>query len=197
MKRILALVAAATFVIHLQADPRRIDPRTYLEHIKYLASDELEGRGNGTPGLEKAAEYIEKGLRGAGLEPAGDNGTFFQTFEITTGISVEAGNDFTMKAGRGATTFEIGRDYSLLSTSRDRSIGIYLASSCGVRISAPTLHTTTTPASMRGKAVLMFTHEPQENDQRSVFRRSDQARPIPRCPARSRSPRSHGAAASC
>ena len=171
MKRILALLAAAAFVINLQADPRRIDPRTYLQHIRYLASDELEGRGNGTPGLEKAAEYIEKHLRAAGLEPAGDNGTFFQTFEITTGISVEPGNVFTLRAARGATTFEIGRDYSLLSTSRDQSTGASFAVVfAGYGISAPALHYDDyTGIDATGKAVLMFTHEPQENDPSSAF----------------------------
>ena len=100
-------------------DPRRIDPKTYLEHVKYLASDQLEGRGNGGPGLEAAADYIAKEFRDAGLTPAGDNGTFFQSFEMTTGLSVEPGNLFTMQAGRRPVTFEIGRDYELVSTTGD------------------------------------------------------------------------------
>ena len=65
------LLVAAALVIHLEADERRIDARVYLQHIKYLASDELEGRGDGTPGLERAADYIEKNFRASGLEPAG------------------------------------------------------------------------------------------------------------------------------
>ena len=51
---VLALAAAAAS--HLYADPRHIDARAYLDHIKYLASDELEGRGDGAPGLEKSAD---------------------------------------------------------------------------------------------------------------------------------------------
>ncbi len=43
-----------------------------LKDIEYLASDELEGRGLGTPGIDKAAEYIAKQFSDAGLRPYGD-----------------------------------------------------------------------------------------------------------------------------
>src|SRR6185436_6617466 len=94
---------AAISVVNVRGDVRQIDPRAYLEHIKYLASDELEGRGDGAPGLEKAADYIESKLRATGLEPAGDNGTFFQTFPIVTGIALEPGNTLSLKVGNSST----------------------------------------------------------------------------------------------
>lgn len=55
-------------------------------HIAFLASDELGGRGTPSPGLEKAAIYIEDAFQSAGLEPAGDGGSFLQrwTFEEKT-----------------------------------------------------------------------------------------------------------------
>ncbi|MDZ7859085.1 MAG: M20/M25/M40 family metallo-hydrolase [Candidatus Krumholzibacteriota bacterium] len=49
--------------------------------IEYLASDELEGRGLGSEGIRKASVYIAERFEEAGLSPAGDDGTFFQTFE--------------------------------------------------------------------------------------------------------------------
>ncbi|OQY27470.1 MAG: hypothetical protein B6244_10480 [Candidatus Cloacimonetes bacterium 4572_55] len=39
-----------------------------MQDVAYLASEELEGRGFGSPGLDKAADYIEKNFRDAGLE---------------------------------------------------------------------------------------------------------------------------------
>src|SRR5579863_10646744 len=47
-------------------------------HVKFLASDLLEGRGPGTRGGDLATEYIATQFALAGLKPAGDNGTFFQ-----------------------------------------------------------------------------------------------------------------------
>ncbi len=43
-----------------------------LQDIEYLASEELKGRGLGTPGLDKAADYIAKQFSDAGLQPCGD-----------------------------------------------------------------------------------------------------------------------------
>ncbi len=55
----------------------------FQSHIDYLASDELQGRRVGTEGLELAAKYIEAQYKEIGLRPAGDDGSFFQSFPIT------------------------------------------------------------------------------------------------------------------
>ena len=58
----------------------RFQPDSYLQHVKYLASDELKGRGNGTPELERAAEYIAQQFQTAGLQPAETTAPFFKAF---------------------------------------------------------------------------------------------------------------------
>src|SRR5215510_1009776 len=57
----------------------------YLNHVKYLASDEMKGRGDGSPELDKAADYIASQFRLWGLRPMGDSNSYFQQFEVTTG----------------------------------------------------------------------------------------------------------------
>ncbi|MGZ4810525.1 MAG: M28 family peptidase [Thermoanaerobaculia bacterium] len=47
-------------------------------HDKFLAGDLLEGRGPGTRGDDLAMQYIAAQFEAAGLEPAGDNGTYYQ-----------------------------------------------------------------------------------------------------------------------
>ena len=56
-----------------------------LEHVKFLASDDLKGRGLGTEELDKAAQYIGDQFKAAGLQPAGDDGTFFQIWTQNVG----------------------------------------------------------------------------------------------------------------
>jgi Peptidase family M28/PDZ domain len=173
MKRLSAvflIAAASVFALHAQT--RHVEPKAYLEHVKFLASEDLDGRGDGSPGLETAAEYIAKQFRAAGLEPAGDAGTFFQRFEMITGLSIQPGNAVTLTSGRSTIDFEIGRDYQLVSTSNDpaspgQQLPVIFA---GYGISAPSLHYDDySTIDATGKAVLIFTHEPQENDQRSAF----------------------------
>src|SRR4029450_2488554 len=117
MKRWSACALVVLLGISIQADPRRIDPKAYLEHVKFLASDDLEGRGNGSKGLERAADYIASKFREAGLEPGWDGGSFFQGLEMTTGMSVEPGNSVTLNSGRSAVRFDVGEDYEIVSTS--------------------------------------------------------------------------------
>lgn len=45
-------------------------------HIEYLASNDLQGRGTGTAGYQKAADYVAAQFKSAGLEPAGIQGYF-------------------------------------------------------------------------------------------------------------------------
>jgi hypothetical protein len=56
----------------------QIDKEKIRAHVKYLSSDELEGRGTGQRGGDVAADYIGKQFASYGLKPAGDNGSFFQ-----------------------------------------------------------------------------------------------------------------------
>ncbi|MCB2206445.1 M28 family peptidase [bacterium] len=69
-------------------------------HIEWLASDELEGRGTGTPSIDLAAEYIAREFRRYGLEPGGENGTYFQTFEVITGAA-SSNNTLGVSPGGG------------------------------------------------------------------------------------------------
>lgn len=50
--------------------------------LAFLAADELLGRNTPSPGFDRAAEHIASRLAKAGLKPLGDNGTFFQRYEM-------------------------------------------------------------------------------------------------------------------
>ena len=53
-----------------------VDPEKIRAHVKFLASDLLEGRGTGARGGDIAAEYIATQFALYGLQPAGDNGSY-------------------------------------------------------------------------------------------------------------------------
>jgi aminopeptidase YwaD len=56
------------------------DGEAAKSYVAYLASDALEGRDTGTPGYEKAAKWVAEKFKSWGLEPAGENNTYFQKF---------------------------------------------------------------------------------------------------------------------
>ncbi len=53
-----------------------------VKHVPTLSSDEFGGRAPATPGGERATEYLARELEALGLQPAGDNGTFFQQVPV-------------------------------------------------------------------------------------------------------------------
>src|SRR5581483_9296033 len=57
-------------------DGKSFDGKSWWEHVKFLASDELEGRETGSEGLKKAESYIVDDLKKNGIEPAGENGYY-------------------------------------------------------------------------------------------------------------------------
>jgi len=61
-----------------QAALDRISPESLRTNLSFLASDELEGRGTPSPGLDRAADYIAAQFQRAGLEPAASDRTYFQ-----------------------------------------------------------------------------------------------------------------------
>jgi len=54
-------------------------------HVDWLAAPEREGRGLGSNGLQQSAEYIARQFAEIGLQPGGDDGTWFQTLTVAQG----------------------------------------------------------------------------------------------------------------
>jgi Zn-dependent M28 family amino/carboxypeptidase len=71
-------------VANQQAGPAldEINDRVITAHVKMLSSDLFEGRAPSTRGGTLAAEYLATQLEEAGVEPAGENGTYFQQVPI-------------------------------------------------------------------------------------------------------------------
>src|SRR5580658_550734 len=66
-----------------------IDAEKIRAHVRFLADDLLEGRGPGTRGGDIAAKYIGTQFALYGLQPAGDNGTYFQKVPLYAVHTIE------------------------------------------------------------------------------------------------------------
>jgi Tol biopolymer transport system component len=58
----------------------------YHDAVTFLADDAQDGRGIGTQGLARSADYVQKQFADAGVEPGGSGGSWRQTFEIVTEV---------------------------------------------------------------------------------------------------------------
>jgi len=66
-------------------------PQLYLNDVKTLAAPNMEGRGAGTKGLERASKYLEHRYKSLRLQPAGTKG-YLQPFTVTTGAKLKSDN---------------------------------------------------------------------------------------------------------
>jgi Zn-dependent M28 family amino/carboxypeptidase len=78
-----------------------IDAEKIRAHVRFLSLDLLEGRGPGTRGGELAAEYIATQFALAGVEPAGDNGIYFQRVPLVAVHTIEDKTRFSFVPAQG------------------------------------------------------------------------------------------------
>jgi hypothetical protein len=84
----LAVLASCAVSVERAANDQAEEATTYIRpeairaDMRFLADDLLEGRGTGTRGHEIAAKFIAAQFEADGLDPAGDNGTFFQSVPL-------------------------------------------------------------------------------------------------------------------
>src|SRR6201996_4340577 len=145
-----------------------IDPQKIGAHVRFLASDLLEGRGPGTRGGQLAAEYIATQFALAGARPAGENGTYFQkvplmavhtevdktsfTLVPTSGapIHLKYGDDYLTKDQTGAPTADIDAPIVFV----------------GYGIDAPEYHWNDyAGVDVKGKVLLVIVNEPPSTDE--------------------------------
>src|SRR6266852_5572061 len=84
MKSRFAFLLLFCFVLCAAAQstpPASFDGKTWWDHVKVLAADDMEGRETGSPGLGKAAAYIVQQAHKDGLQPAGSDG-FYQPVKL-------------------------------------------------------------------------------------------------------------------
>src|SRR5262245_58548558 len=70
----LVLAALSVATAAAQTGDLASEGKAWWAHVQFLADDKLEGRSVGTPGYEKAVDYVEAQFRAIGLKPAGIGG---------------------------------------------------------------------------------------------------------------------------
>ena len=127
--------------------------------VQVLASDEMEGRGLGTAGIGKAADWIEARLRELQLAPA-FGASYRQLFPVKIGVELQPGNVLEGVADG---------DWTPLGMSNSGTFEGELAF-VGYGLHAPTVgYEEFEGVDLHGKVALMLRYEPQERDPASPF----------------------------
>jgi Zn-dependent M28 family amino/carboxypeptidase len=90
--------------------------------IKTLADDAFEGRGPGSEAGEKAPEWIAAEMERIGLEPGGDNGTWFQTVGMVEQTLDTTASGLEFNGGRSGESYVMSLpDDAVLWTKRQNA----------------------------------------------------------------------------
>ncbi|MCK4879229.1 MAG: M20/M25/M40 family metallo-hydrolase [Bacteroidales bacterium] len=85
LQKTVAFIVITLLFLPVQAQKtgmQSINPGDLKMHMQFLASDELEGRDTGEPGLQVAARYLAGQAEHLGLLPVDKNKDFFQPYII-------------------------------------------------------------------------------------------------------------------
>lgn len=134
-------------------------------HVRFLASDLLEGRGVGARGGDLAVEYLASQLAVAGVKPAGEGGSYFQRVML---VGVEPLPTSTLEADAGNLKIRfawlkdfVGSTYRQTEHSSIDADAIF----AGHGISAPEFGWDDYKGvDVKGKVVVLFTGEPPSDD---------------------------------
>lgn len=112
---VLVLVSAAACVAAEIEDPSlrdaKIRPEAIRAHQRFLSDDLLEGRGSGTRGHELASKYVAAQMQSFGLEPIGDQGTWFQQVRLRE-AAVEG--NFSVQVSRNGSILQLEPETEIL-----------------------------------------------------------------------------------
>ncbi len=166
---LVVVIALPVPRLHAADDPASVEARMRKD-ITFLASDECEGRGVGTKGIELAADYIANEFRKAGLKPAGTEGSYFQPFALTAPPKPGSPNWLRLKG-------PLGQEIELKIAHHFRPMGL----SDSGRVGAPIVFVgfgATAPAikyddyqgvDVAGKVVLIVRRTPRFDNQFAPF----------------------------
>jgi len=143
-----------------------IDPEKIRAHVKFLASDLLEGRGTGQRGGDITAEYIATQFALDGLQPAAEKNSYFQDVPMM-GVKTLPETSLKLVPANGeAVTLKNLDDFVTSNESQTQSADIDApVVFVGYGITAPEYRWDDYKNyDLHGKVALLFVNEPTSDD---------------------------------
>lgn len=127
MKRITALFVLVTFVSSFMIAQDRtadFDAKKMRERVKRLSADDFEGRGPGTDGGRRAAQYIASQMKASGIKPA-NKGTYFQNVKLV-GVKADPATQLRANITAGPTNmyFKFGDDFVATTGAQTSDVAV-------------------------------------------------------------------------
>src|SRR5688572_11540450 len=115
---LLILTAVFSTAIFSQDLSNRFDAAKMRERVIRLSADEFEGRGPGTTGGLKAAQYIADQLKAAGVKPA-NKGSYFQDVKL---VGLKADPNTRLEVG--GKSYKFADDFVATTSAQKADVAV-------------------------------------------------------------------------
>lgn len=165
MYKYFFMLAVFSFVTFGQSKGNpEITPKEISEHIKFLASDELEGRSPGSGKDIIAANYIREILKRSGITLLGNDG--FQHFEVGGASKISEKSSLSMNK----TELKFDKDFTPLVISSSGEVNAEVVfCGYGYVINDPKLKVNDYTTEVKGKWVLVLRGAPDVTGMKDIF----------------------------
>ena len=119
---LLVIVALVVPLVGAQDLTSQFDAVKMRERVKRLSADDFEGRGPGTEGGKRAAQYIADQMKAAGIEPA-NKGSYFQNVPLV-GVKADPNSKLEVSGKAGSETFSFGDDFVATTGSQTADVSV-------------------------------------------------------------------------
>ncbi len=183
----LLLMRMLPFVLlaSLGADaPRSLTPeeQSISRNIEFLAADRLEGRMTGQPGEREATLHVAREFARMDLEPLGDvqadgSRSYFQDFEFSSGVKLDAGNTAQLTHKEASTELALEQDWRPMGFSASGELkGAVVFAGYGIQAPAegdrPAMNSYSQmdPRLLQGKWAVVFRYLPENMEAKEKMR---------------------------
>lgn len=111
MRKFICTAALAALCVPVLADVSA-EAQTWWSHVEYLANDSMSGRKAGTPGYDKAAQYVADQFAKAGLKPGAGSG-YLQSITLREKTIDETRSYLKLVSDGKEKTLVLGKDATL------------------------------------------------------------------------------------
>jgi len=142
------------------------------DSIEFLAADDLEGRGVGTKGIDRAADYLAEQFAALGLNTKLYDGSPFQRFKMTVGVEMGEKNHLALidpKQADKPVELKLGEDYTPMSLGGSGTLDAPLVFVGYGLTGKEEEYDDYAGINVEGKVVIVLRHEPQQNNPHSAF----------------------------
>ena len=165
MKRVLSGFLIISFLAAAAVSQDRtamFDANKMRERVKRLSADDFEGRGPGTDGGRRSAQYIADQMKAGGIKP-GNGSSYFQNVKL---VGVKADPNTRMEVSKGSATASYKFGDEFVATTGAQSADVSVDSEVvfvGYGIDAPQYNWNDysgSPEDYRGKILMIMVNDP-------------------------------------